>query len=424
MKHLKSKVGIILGVLIVFALASAVLAQMLSVEYTVGGVQEEIDVVEEDESEDEEDIPKFAVAEHLQTPKPLKAIYMTSWVSGTPSIREGIISLIDETEINAVVIDIKDDTGRISYEVADPSVREVGSWENRIPDLRELIARLHRNNVYVIGRISVFQDPFYTEYRPELAVKRESDNEVWTDYKGLSFIDVGAQEYWKYIVALAHDSYEAGFDEINFDYIRFPSDGNMKDIRFPFSGDLIANNPQTGRAEALEKFFSYLYKEVSNSGAVISADLFGYTTTNRDDLGIGQVLERALPYFDYVMPMVYPSHYNPGFIGIENPAAHPAEVVQYSMESAVRRAQLLADASDLTSTTTAVTFLKEQSKKGHGNVSTNQLRPWLQDFDLGATYTSEMVRGQITATYDSGLDSWAMWDAANTYTTSALLSEE
>ena len=126
-------------------------------------------------------------------------------VAGTPSLREGIIELIGDTELNAIVIDIKDDTGRISYEVADPELHAVLSWEDRIPDLRELIERLHEDGVYVIGRISVFQDPFYTKLHPDLAVKRESDGAIWKDRKGLSFIDVGAKAYWRYIVSIAED---------------------------------------------------------------------------------------------------------------------------------------------------------------------------------------------------------------------------
>ena len=137
-------------------------------------------------------------------------------------------------------------------------------------------------------------------------------------------------------------------------------------------------------------------------------------TTNSDDLNIGQVLERALPYFDYVAPMVYPSHYPKTFIGFSNPSAHPYEVVKHSMDFAVKRA---VDLDNIGIATTSPMFDKITSK------SVKKLRPWLQDFDLGATYTAEMVRKQIQATYDSGLTSWMLWDAANTYTESALLKE-
>jgi len=412
---MRRNIIIAIGIAVVLLAGGFFLTNAFAVQYRVGSDEEQRKVSEK-ETDENNTTPSRVLATHIKTPDPLKAIYMTSWVSGTPSLRENIIKLIDDTEINSVVIDIKDDTGRISYEVSDPDLHKIFSWENRIPDARELIARLHDKDIYVIGRISVFQDPFYTKLHPELAVKRASDGGVWKDYKGLSFIDVGAEEYWKYIIAIARDAHEAGFDEINFDYIRFPSDGNMKDIAFPYGG----TRP---KSDVLEDFFAYLYEELGGSGAVLSADLFGYTTTNTDDLGIGQLIERALPYFNYVMPMVYPSHYNDGFIGYANPAAHPYEVVKYSMDAAVRRAKKMQLAKDSTATSTEIATLREQTLKGHGNVSPSQLRPWLQDFDLGATYTPEMVRAQMQATYDSGLSSWSLWDAGNTYTRSALMLE-
>ena len=173
------------------------------------------------------------VATHLPTPEPVRALYMTSWVAGTPRLRERVIKLIEETEANAIVIDIKDDTGKISFAVDDPFLAP--AVERRIPDIRELIARLHEKNIYVIGRISAFQDPHLTATRPEWAVRRASDGEVWTDRKGLSWIDAGTTEAWDYLVALGRAAYEVGFDELNYDYIRFPSDGNMRDIRYPVS---------------------------------------------------------------------------------------------------------------------------------------------------------------------------------------------
>lgn len=359
---------------------------------------------------------------HLKTPEPLKAIYMSQCVSGTPSFRDELVKLIDETELNAVVIDIKDFSGKISFPTDNAALADSVSDACGARDMRSFIETLHEKGIYVIGRITVFQDPFYSELHPELAVKKESDGSVWRDFKGLSFIDVGARPFWDYIVTLSKESYDLGFDELNYDYVRYPSDGNMKDIAFTLS----EGKP---KAEELELFFSYLYDKLSepwddNDGTpVLSADLFGYTTTNIDDLGIGQLLERALPYFDYVMPMVYPSHYNKGFIGIEKPATKPYEVVKYSMDAAVRRAKVLAAAKDSTATSSDIIYLRQQANKGHKNINALQLRPWLQDFDLGATYTADMVRTQIQATYDAGLRSWALWDAGNTYTKSALLGD-
>ncbi len=259
---------------------------------------------------------------HLETPEPLKAIYMSSWVAGTPSIREGLVKLIEDTELNAVVIDIKDYTGKISFEVSDTELQKIGSAEKRVSDMKEFIAELHKKNIYVIGRIAVFQDPYMVKHRPDLAVKRKSDGAVWKDHKGISWLDASSREVWDYVILIGKESYSVGFDELNFDYIRFPSDGNMKDISYPLS-------ESKQKAEVIKNFFEYLSLNLRPLGAKISADLFGMTATNKDDLNIGQVLENALPYFDYIAPMVYPSHYPPGFNGYGDPNKYPYEVVYF-----------------------------------------------------------------------------------------------
>jgi len=355
------------------------------------------------EIKDEGQKESVRVITHIETPNSVKGIYMSQCVSGTPGFRDSLVSLIEETELNSVIIDIKDYTGKIGFPSEHPDLKNSVSDECGAYDIVDFIDLLHKKGIYTIARLTVFQDPFYTETHPELAVKKASDTSVvWKDYKGLSFIDVGSRAFWDYIVTLSKESYALGFDEINFDYIRFPSDGNMKDIYFPFSD---------GREKpvVLEEFFSHLHENLKDTGAKLSADLFGMTTTNKDDLNIGQVLERALPYFDYIAPMVYPSHYPTNFNGWANPASLPYEVIHLSMSSAVDRVRAMSlDAS----TTPEV----------KARLSTSQLRPWLQDFNLGAVYTPEMVRKQIQATYDVGLNSWMLWDAGNTYTREALLS--
>jgi hypothetical protein len=298
--------------------------------------------------------------------------------------------MIEETELNAVVIDIKDYTGTLSFPLESQEfVQNTNGCF--VKDMKEFIGTLHEKHIYVIGRVQVFQDKTYTKSHPEYAVKKK-DGTVWKDYKGLSFLDPSNEEVRKYIFALAKESYAHGFDEINFDYIRFPSDGKISDIAYPNT------NGTTTRADIIKSFWQELHDTLSGTGIVTSADLFGLVTTSTDDLGIGQVLENALPYFDYVCPMVYPSHFANGWNGFANPAEHPYDVIKISMSKAVERAKTLG-------------------------VDPLKLRPWLQDFNLGATYTADMVRAQIKGTYDSGLDSWLMWSAANTYTKSALLAE-
>ncbi len=351
---------------------------------------------------------KSFVAIHVEIPEQVKGIYMTACVAGTPSFRNKLVKLIQETELNTVIIDIKDYSGTVSFSIDDPFIKGTNGVGCQVSDMREFVQSLHEKDIYVVGRITVFQDPFYAGEHPELAVKKATaTSTVWKDHKGISFIDVGAEEYWKYIVALSKVSYKAGFDELNYDYIRFPSDGDMYDIYYPFSEERIVADPNLGKAEVLRDFFVYLYEEMKDTGAVLSADLFGMTTTNSDDLNIGQVLEYTAPYFDYIAPMVYPSHYPSGFNGYQNVNDHPYEIVKYSMDEGVKRLEEMAN-----STTTMI--------GGRGEVSKDQLRPWLQDNDYPVHYTSQMVRTQIQATYDAGLDSWMLWDAANTYTKAAL----
>ena len=401
---------------------------------------------------------------HLSTPTPLKAVYMSSWVAGSSDFKNRIKKMIADTELNAVVIDFKDSTGMLSAKTGVPEIDNEGCVENRISDIKGLLKEFHDLNIYVIARVAVFQDSCLSKKHPEYAVKRKSDGLIWKDRKGMSWMYAGSKEVWDYNVKIARVAYSIGFDEVNMDYIRFPSDGNMKDISYPVaivsdpivkktvvakkkatSTVSVANsaakqnaekNPITvsavetpvsastnnsvstttdtdkvlitdttlnTRSNILSRFFAYVDNELRKSGnnrPKISADVFGMVATNTDDLGIGQLLEKILPHVDYMAPMVYPSHFANGWDGFAKPATKPYEVVQISMSKAVARAKAIG----------------QDPKK---------LRPWLQDFNLGAIYTPEMVRLQMKATADAGLDSWMIWDPSNKYTSTktALLNE-
>ncbi|OGG86324.1 hypothetical protein A3I47_01125 [Candidatus Kaiserbacteria bacterium RIFCSPLOWO2_02_FULL_59_19] len=350
--------------------------------------------------------PPALSVKHLPTPEPMYAIYMTQCAVGTPSLRDSLVSFIESTKLNALVIDIKDYSGTIGFRPASENL--MPAWQAAkcgAADMKEFVEHLHDKGIYVIGRITVFQDPFYTKNNPEQSVQSKArPGQPWKDNKGLSFVAVNAHPFWEYIVELSKESYGLGFDELNYDYVRWPSDGPMSDIVYP-SAD---------RAGELEKFFKYLQREIKPTGVVMSVDLFGYTTVLTDDLGIGQQLERALPYFDYVAPMVYPSHYNKWFAGLANPNSDPYKVVYASMVEAARR---------VTATTTPVVAL------AHARIGTStpamyekpsyaslKLRPWLQDFDYGKDYLPADILAQTKATYDAGLTSWFFWDPANRYT--------
>jgi hypothetical protein len=372
------------------------------------------------------------VVQHVPMPAQVKAIYMTSCVAGTPSFREDLIALIKNTEINTVVIDIKDYSGTISFPPTDPKWQP--AWENArcgARDMKDLVARLHADGVFVIGRMTVFQDPFEAERSPHLAVKRSDGVTVWHDGKGLAFIDVAAKEYWDHIIALVVDSYNLGFDEINFDYVRYPSDGNMSDISFVLSNQSEYGNDKQANLEAFFKYLNEKLDEPERFAAVrhegtgratttpyTSADLFGMTTTNYDDLSIGQVQERAAPYFDAIAPMVYPSHYPDNYIGLGDPNDHPYQIVFHAMSTGAKRM--------MASTTPMAGFLHTRIGTSTPAVYTkpafgaDRLRTWIQDFDYGGDYDAADVRAQIQASYDAGVMSWMIWAPSNRYTQAAL----
>ncbi len=374
------------------------------------------------------------VVTHVPLPEAVKAIYMTSCVVGTNDFRERLVTLMDETEINSVVIDIKDFSGTISFNpISEPWKGAWSAAKCGARDMKEFIARLHEKDIFVIGRVTVFQDPHYTAIRPDLAVQR-SDGGVWRDRKGLSFIDVGSHEYWDHIIQLSVDSYNIGFDELNFDYVRYPSDGNMQDIVFPNS---LKSAYGSDKQANLEAFFKYLNERLDeeirfalvrheNTGRATntpwtSADLFGMTTSNFDDLSIGQVQERAVPYFDFIAPMVYPSHYPKTFIGLSDPNDHPYEVVYYAMTKGVGR--LVSTTSPIDAFTHTRIGTSTPAVYQKPAYTPDSFRTWIQDFDYGGDYDAADVRAQIQASNDAGVDSWMIWAPSNIYTRDALKTE-
>lgn len=358
---------------------------------------------------------------HLPTPEPLKGIYMSQCVVGTPSFREKLVKLIDDTALNAVVIDIKDYTGRIGFTTDNPVLKDSVSDKCGASDMKEFIQTLHNKGIYTIARITVFQDPYYTKLHPGEAVQSRMHPGIpWKDHKGLPFIDVSSKGYWDYVVELSREARDVvGFDELNYDYIRYPSDGPMSDA--------IYKNPN--KPSALEEFWKYLHQHVEPTGAVMSADLFGMVTSNTDDLNIGQQLERALPYFDYIMPMVYPSHYPKGFNNLGDPNMHPYEIIYFALSAAVERT--VANTT-LVQTFTGKPIMETRVIPASNGVATStkqvatgkytkeifpasKIRPWLQDFDYGKDYTPADIAAQIKGTNDAGLTSWVFWDPANKY---------
>jgi hypothetical protein len=372
-------------------------------------------------------------------PAIIKAIYATGYSAGSSKKVNYFTDLLNTTELNAIVLDIKDYTGDVSYKTDIPQVNEYGAWEKKIPRINSLIKRFHDDGVYVIGRIAVFQDQKLVQARPDLALRSSSTGEIWRDYKKVAWLDTASKEVWDYNIAIAKDALARGFDEINFDYIRFASDGNLKDIKYPFFDET------TLKHNTVKKFFEYVHKQLPD--AQISGDLFGLVTEDLGDMGIGQHLEDAMGAFDVIAPMTYPSHYAAGYRNFANPANYPYEVMKFAMDSAIARLKahnekIAATQASLATTTSSssVAVPTPLQPVDYSSLAKTTFRPWIQDFNLGATYTPEMVRAQINAIYDAGcapapsstprtapcsdaISGWLVWNPSNNYTRAALLPQ-
>jgi hypothetical protein len=321
----------------------------------------------------------------------VKGIYLNAWTAGSTRRREGLISLARQTELNSFVIDIKDATGFISYATEIPLAQEVGATDQvRILDLAGLLNRLREAEIYPIARIVVAKDPLLTKGRPDLAIQ-DSSGGVWLDQDSVSWLNLHDERVWEYHVELAREVVKAGFPEIQWDYVRFPDAPESFRSRAVFPG-----SEGRSMAQAVRAFLGYARESLVEEGAVVTADVFGVTTSYRRDVGIGQVWELFIDQVDVALPMVYPSHYWPGSFGYEDPNAHPYEIVRRALRDGVSRSALVEGAG--------------------------RIRPWLQDFSLGEPpYGAPEVRAQIQATYDAGVSEWILWNPGSRYTASALL---
>lgn len=329
----------------------------------------------------------------------VRALYLTGWTVGSDDRVKHYVELAKNTEINSYVIDIKDDDGYVGYESNVPTVREMKAWKKKY-DVDKVIKEFHDNDIHIVGRLVCFKDPVLSSKKPELAVKNVNGG-IWRDNHKLSWLDPYNRDSWPYIIEIAKEAVSKGFDEIQFDYIRFPNDGNKKAMSFTKS-DL-------KKYEVINEFISYARKELPD--AVLSADVFGIILESPEDTeGIGQYLELVGKELDYISPMVYPSHYAVGqkVNGVQfmKPDMDPYGVVYQSMLKCKDRLSKVED-----------------YRAG--------VRPYLQDFTaswLGKgyyqSYGPEQVRQQIKAVYDAGYEEWIFWDANNTYSEAAFLKDE
>lgn len=330
--------------------------------------------------------PKTPLAIYLQPFTP-KALYMTGYGIGDRRLRESALNLLTDTELNSLVIDVKGDRGGITYKSALPHASEIGAQKLVIvKDIKGLIRSLRERGVYTIARIVVFKDNVLGTARPDLTV-RTQDGGIFHDRENLIWVDPSRKETWDYNIDIAVEAAQQGFDEIQFDYVRFP---DKKGLRFSVP------NTEENRVKYISGFLSEAGKRLAPYNVFISADIFGYVAWNLDDTLIGQKIESVASCVDYISLMLYPSGFQFGIPGYRNPVAHPYEIVSFSLKKARERA----------------------------NISSVRFRPWLQAFrdyafDKRYFYGPE-IRSQIKAAEECACNGWMLWNPRNVYTDAGL----
>lgn len=317
-----------------------------------------------------------------------KALYLSSFGANSSKLMGNAKQLIRNTQINALVIDVKMDRGQIAFKTANPIANKIGAQEVVLfKDIKKFVADLRKEGIYTIARIVSFKDtPYITAY-PQYGV-RKSDGTLFKDKEGLYWIDASHKEPQNYILDIAADAAAAGFDEIQFDYVRFP---DRKGIKFS------VENTQANRVKAISSFLEAARARLISYNVFISADIFGYVSWHNADIEIGQRVDALAPYVDYLSPMLYPSGFNAGIPGYPNPVKANYEIVKQSLDKALLKS---------------------------GNSPLNY-RPWLQAFRDYAfdrrIYGEKEIRDQIRASEDFGSCGWILWNPRNVYTGAGLI---
>jgi hypothetical protein len=324
-------------------------------------------------------------------PKSVRAAYLTYYGIAEPSIRNRVLELVDRTELNAVVIDVKGDRGLIPYRTEVPAALEAGALGPVIiKDFDGMLRSFHERGIYTIARVVAFKDNVLAKHRPDLAIIDTRTGKPWIDNEKLAWVDPFREEVWDYVIAIAKEAASKGFDEIQFDYVRFPTDGKLSAARYSK-----ANNATT-RLPTIAAFMAKARRELGPTGVFLAADLFGYTSFNANDTDIGQRIEELAPHLDYICPMVYPSGYHLGIPGYRNPVMHSYEVVRES-----------------------VRLIRQRSQQ-----TSVQVRPWLQDFKDYAfdkrIFGVREIRDQIRGADEGGAVGSMLWNPKNDYTADAL----
>lgn len=330
-------------------------------------------------------------------PRKVKGIYVTGPKAGSKKYMNQLVNLVETTELNAMVIDIKNDLGEVTYNMDLDMVKEIKANTNYISNIEELIQELKSKDIYLIARIVAFKDPLLAERKNELSLKNK-DGSIFKDKSSLSWVNPYNKEVWKYLVDIGEKAAQLGFDEIQYDYIRFSTDSGMKNVDFGSEAE------GKSKVDVITEFTEYACDHLKPLGVFVSADVFGAIINSDTDANIvGQSYEKMSDSLDYICPMIYPSHYGNGSYGIKYPDLEPYEIIKGALMDS--RAIL-----EKNNTTKAI------------------VRPWLQDFtavwlEQYKKYGVEEIRAQIQGVYDAGYEEWILWNGSNNYTEKALRKE-
>ena len=316
-----------------------------------------------------------------------KALYLTVYGIGSTLLRNRALALLDSTELNALVIDVKGDRGLIPYPSEIPLARQIGALRvTTVRDMPELIRSLRAREIYLIARVVVFKDDLLAAARPDLAV-RTAEGGTFVDREGLRWVDPSRREAWDYSLQVAEEAAALGFDEIQFDYVRFP---DRRGLRFSVP------NTEENRVKNISGFLAAARERLRPYNVFLAADVFGYVAWNAGDSDIGQTLAGTVAHVDYLSPMLYPSGFQFGIPGYRNPVANSYHIVNRTLQRAAERT----------------------------GISPLRLRPWLQAFRDYAfdrrTYGAAEIRAQIKASADFGSDGWMLWNPRNCYSDAGL----
>ena len=332
-------------------------------------------------------VPASAVRRIDSTNAVVRALYVNRYHAQSRKSMQRLIAIADETEINALVIDMKDEFG-LNYDTKNPEFKKNAGRAGVVRDLTALLDTLKAHKILAVARIVVFKDSVTARVHPEWTIRR-TDSSTWRDKKGIAWVNPYHRELWDYNIGVAEELVKLGFQEIQFDYIRFPEPyKSLPQQVFPGSAGL-------SKPEALAQYLKTAKARMNALGVRSTADIFGLVTTVHGPLEVGQWWEKVSPQVDVVLPMVYPSHFAPGTYRLGSPNAHPYETIDRALRDAKSRSTGIQGAA--------------------------RVVPWYQDFTMGPPhYNAPQVRAQIQAGYDNGIRSWMLWNSRSDFTLDAL----